>query len=262
MKMTRKEFGKQFDGPSECQISEIQKFHDINLNSEVEKIINAEYDDYINDCGAYVKVSSAVNKVLRNTYLLLSMTLLFSAVMAGVSMLLNAQPMGIIGIICVIGLIFAIHWKKDSWIALPLTFAFTGLMGFFTGPLVGMYLELANGPEIVMGALGTTFFIFFSLSGYALTTKKDFSFIGAFLFTGLLVLFGAMILSMFVNISGLQMAISVAAVLLFSGYILYDTSRIIHGGETNYVLATVSLYLDVLNIFVHLLQIFGVISRD
>jgi len=201
----------------------------------------------------------ATNKVIRNTYTLLSMTLLFSAVMAAVSMFLNIGHGA--SLACSIGAIALI------WLVLPRTansgagiltvFGITGLLGFGLGPLLNYYLALQGGSEIVATALGGTGVIFLALSGYALTTRKDFSFLGGFLFVGFFVVLGAMLLSFFVDIPGLQLAISSAVILIMSGFILFDTSRIINGGETNYVMATVGLYLSIYNIFVHLLAILG-----
>jgi modulator of FtsH protease len=141
-------------------------------------------------------------------------------------------------------------------------FAITGLMGFGLGPMLGMYLSLANGPQIVGTAMAGTGVIFLGLSGYALTTKRDFSFMGGFLVAGLLVVFMAILANLFIQMPALQLAISAAVILLMSGFILYDTSRMINGGETNYILATISLYLNIYNIFVHLLHLLGALSGD
>ena len=203
-----------------------------------------------------------INKVLRNTYLLLSMTLAWSALMSYVAIATQAPQMGILGIILIFGSLFGVMFTKSTFMGLPMTFLFTGLMGYFTGPLVAFHLEMPNGPELVMTALGATATIFLALSGYVLTTRKDFNAIGAFLFIGLIVCIGAMILTMFVSIPGLQMAISVMVILIMCWYILFDTSRIIHGGEQNYIMATISLYLDILNIFIHLLSLLGYLGDD
>lgn len=208
------------------------------------------------------RLPEATMKVLRNTYLLLSMTLLTSFATAMTAMQTNAEPMGWIGIIAIFGLLFAIMWLKDSVLALPLVFAFTGTFGWMTGPLVNMYLEMANGPDIVATALGGTAGIFLALSAYVLTTKKNFSFMGGFLFAGLLVIIGFMILNIFLAIPAMSLMISAAVIMIMSGYILYDTSKIIHGDEDNYVMATVGLYLNILNIFIHLLNILGIWGDD
>lgn len=213
------------------------------------------------------EVVVSTNKVLRNTYLLLSMTLLFSGAMAGLALAIDAPYMSWWPLLISFGLLFAIMKFKNSVLGIGLVFAFTGTLGFSIGPVVGFYLATAGGAETVMTALGLTGLIFFTLSGYVLTTKKDFSFMRGFLFTGLMVILGSMLL-LFVgplfgfHVPGLHLAISAAVVLLMSGFILFDTSRIINGGETNYVMATVSLYLDIYNIFVHLLMLLGFAGDD
>ena len=206
----------------------------------------------------------ATNKVLRNTYMLLSMTLLFSAMTAALSIALRVPPFAYM--FCVIGA-FAMMWlvlprTANSGMGIVTVFAITGLMGFGLGPIISMYLSLPNGPQIVATALGGTGVIFMALSGYALTTKRDFSFMGAFLFVGIMVLLGAMLLNFFLQAAALQMAIAAAFMLLMSGYILYDTSRIVHGGQTNYVVATVELYINIFNLFISLLQLIGFASDD
>ena len=208
---------------------------------------------------------TATNKVLRNTYMLLSMTLLFSAFMAGVSIMMNAPYLGILSLVGFISLFFAVHKTQNSVWGLFWTFALTGFMGFTIGPIINMYMQTANGSGIVMQAMGLTGLIFFSLSGYVLVTKKDFSFMGGFLFTGLMVVIGAALLlwgaSFFgYYVSGAHLAISSAIVLLMSGFILYDTSRIINGGETNYIMATVSLYVSIYNLFTSLLHLLGALG--
>jgi modulator of FtsH protease len=203
------------------------------------------------------------NKVLRNTYMLLSMTLVFSAATSALAIAMNVQPIHwLLAIAGMLGLLFAVTKARNSVWALPLVFAFTGFLGFNAGPMINMYLALPNGAEIVTSALGYTAFIFVALSAYTLVSKKDFSFLGGFLFVGLLVIIAASLVGLFVEISGLHLAISAAAVLVFSGLILYDTSRIIHGGETNYVMATVALYLDIYNLFMHLLMLLGFMGGD
>lgn len=204
----------------------------------------------------------AMNKVLQNTYALLSMTLLWSALASALAISQDVGHFGWWALIPMLGTLFLVMAVKNTVWALPAVFLFTGTMGYLTGPTVGFYLALSNGPELVMGAMGATAAIFICLSGYVLTSRKDFSFMGGFLFTGLIVTIGAMILGIFFSIPGLHLAISAAVVLIFSGYILYDTSQIIHGGETNYVMATVSLYLNILNIFLHLLSLFGIFGND
>ena len=204
----------------------------------------------------------STNKVLRNTYLLLSMTLLFSAAMAGVAMAMNVPHLGWMPLIGAFALLFGISKMRNSIWGIVLVFAFTGLLGFSIGPLVNIYMQTAAGTQTVLTALTLTGVIFLSLSGYALVSKKDFSFMGGFLMTGLWVVIGAIVLSLFFHIPGLQLAISAAVVMIMSGLILYDTSRIINGGETNYIWATTSLYLSIYNLFVHLLVLFGFSSND
>lgn len=209
----------------------------------------------------------STHKVLRNTYMLLSMTLLFSAAMAGVAMTLNVQYLGWLPLIIAFGLLFGISKLRNSVWGLVLVFAFTGILGFSLGPVVNLYLNTAAGTQTVITAAGLTGMIFLSLSGYTLLTRKDFSFMSGFLMTGMWVVIGAMLL-MFVGslfgwyVSGLHLALSAAIVILMSGFILYDTSRIIHGGETNYIMATVSLYLSIYNLFVSLLHLLGAFGDE
>ena len=202
-----------------------------------------------------------VNKVLKNTYMLLSMTLLFSAVTAGVSMAAGLGQGA--ALLCMLGAfisMFVVNRTADSSKGLIWIFVFTGLMGASIGPMLSHYLALPNGPALVLQALGGTSIIFFGLSGYALTTRKDFSFMGGFLFVGLLVAVVASLANIFLAIPALSLAVSSAIILIMSGLILFDTSRIIHGGETNYIRATVSLYLSIYNIFVHLLALLGIMD--
>jgi len=204
------------------------------------------------------------NKVLRSTYMLLSMTLMFSAVMAAVSMSLQMGPMtNLIAFVGSIVLIwFVLPRTANSAAGIGVVFAITGLMGFGLGPILNHYLAMTTGSEIIMTALGGTGIIFLSLSAYALTTKRDFSFLGGMLFAGMMVILIAAIANIFLTIPAFSLAISAAVILIMSGFILFDTSRIINGGETNYILATVSMYLSIYNIFVSLLQILGAFSND
>lgn len=206
----------------------------------------------------------ATNKLIRNTYTLLSMTLLFSAITATVSVFLNVgHGVGFITSIVGIGLLmFALPRFANSSAGIGMVFLCTGLLGFGLGPTISHYLSFPGGPQIVMTALGGTGVIFLGLSGYALTTRRDFSFMGGFLIVGLLVLFGAMLLNLFLSIPAVSLAISAAVIMLFSGFILYDTGRMVNGGETNYIHATVGLYISILNIFTSLLHILGVFSDD
>jgi modulator of FtsH protease len=203
------------------------------------------------------------NKVLRNTYMLLGMTLAFSAVTATVSMLLQLPTiMYLVFVLVGFGLLFVVNRMADSAKGLPAIFAFTGVMGAALGPLLNVYLALPNGSSLVMQSLGGTALIFFGLSAYALQSKRDFSFMGGFLFAGLLVAIVAMIANIFLAIPALSLTISAAVILIMSGLILMDTSRIINGGETNYIRATVGLYLNIFNLFVHLLHLLGVFGGD
>lgn len=206
----------------------------------------------------------ATNKLIRNTYTLLSMTLLFSALTAAVSVYLRMPPMTYL--IC-LGGAFLLMWlalprTANSAAGLGVVFGITGLMGFALGPILSMYLSLANGPQIVATALGGTGVIFLGLSGYALTTKRDFSFLGGFLFVGILVVFGAALLNIFMAIPALSLALSAAIVMLMSGFILFDTSRMVNGGVDNYIIATVQLYVNIFNLFVSLLHLLGFSSND
>ncbi len=210
-----------------------------------------------------------INKVLRNTYILLSATLAFSAVTCGISMAIGiGRGTALIMSLAAIALVwFVLPRTANSEKGLLVVFAFTGLLGASLGPTLSHYLGMANGSQVVLQALGGTALVFFTLSGYVLTTRKDFSFMRGFLVTGLIVvllaMLGTFIAGFFgVNISGIHLAISAAIVFLMSGFILYDTSRIINGGETNYIMACVALYLDIYNLFVSLLHLLGALGGD
>ena len=206
----------------------------------------------------------ATNKVIRNTYTLLSMTLLFSALMAGVAMQFNMPPMGLlITLGGFFGLMMLTNATRNSAWGIVSVFALTGFMGLTLGPIVSMYLTaFSNGHQLVMTALGGTGAIFLGLSGYALTTRKDFSFIGGFLMIGILVAFLAGLAGMFLNMPGLSLAVSAMFILLMGGMILYQTSELIHGGETNYIMATVSLYVSIYNLFLSLLHLLGAFAGE
>ena len=204
-----------------------------------------------------------INKVLKNTYMLLSMTLAFSAVTAGVSMAMNLSHMvALVMMFVAFGLMFVVNKKADSASGIYWIFGFTGLMGASLGPMLNVYAAMPGGPAIIMQALGGTALIFFALSGYALTSKKDFSFMGGFLMTGMIVVLIAIVANLFFQIPALSLAISAGVIMIMSGLILFDTSRIINGGERNYIRATVGLYLNIYNIFVHLLSLLGVLGGD
>jgi modulator of FtsH protease len=205
----------------------------------------------------------ATNKVLRNTYGLLSMTLLFSAVTAGVSAVLNLPHPGLLLTLAgYFGLLFATSKFRNSGMGLVLVFALTGFMGYTLGPILNAYLSLANGGQIVMTAMGGTGLIFLGLSGYALASRKDFSFMGGFLMVGILVAFVGGLAAVFLDMPALSLAVSAMFVLLMAGLILFETSNIIHGGETNYIMATVSLYVSIFNLFTSLLHLLGVMGGD
>lgn len=205
----------------------------------------------------------STNKVLKNTYMLLGMTLLFSAATAGVSMAMNlSHGVGLVLALVGFGLLFVVNKMADSSKGLIAIFAFTGVMGASIGPMLNYYLSLPQGPELVFQALGGTALIFFALSAYALTTRKDFSYMGGFLMVGLIVAIVAMIANIFLAIPALSLTISAAIVMIMSGLILFDTSRIINGGETNYIRATVGLYLNIYNLFIHLLHLLTALGGD
>ncbi|KTD07122.1 Bax inhibitor-1/YccA family protein [Legionella jamestowniensis] len=207
----------------------------------------------------------ATNKVLRNTYLLLGMTFIFSALAAYTAFALNAKPLNpLLMIVGVYGLMFLTHALKNSALGLVAVFAFTGFLGYTLGPILNFYVaNFSNGHQLIGTALGGTGIIFFALSGYALTTRKDFSYLGGFLFVGVMVALLAMIAGIFFQIPALQLVISAAFVLISSGLILFQTSEIIHGGETNYISATVTLFVSIYNLFVSLLNLLSAFSgRD
>lgn len=203
------------------------------------------------------------NKVLRNTYMLLGMTLAFSALTAGVSMAINLPySMGLVLSLVGFGLLFVVHRMADSAKGLPAIFAFTGVLGAALGPMLNHYVALSGGPQLVMQALGGAAIVFFGLSAYALQSKRDFSAMTGFLVTGLIVAIVAMIANIFLAIPALSLTISSVVVLIMSGLILADTSRIIRGGETNYIRATVGLYLSIYNLFTSLLHLLGAFGGD
>lgn len=205
----------------------------------------------------------ATNNVIRNTYTLLSMTLLFSALVAGVSMTLNLPHPGLLLTLGgYFGLLFATTKFCNSSLGIAFVFALTGFMGYTLGPILNSYLSLPNGGQIVMTAMGGTGAIFLGLSGYALVSRKDFSFMGGFLMVGILVAFLAGLGSVFFEMPVLSLAVSAMFVLLMAGLILYETSNIIHGGETNYIMATVTLYVSIFNLFTSLLHLLGFMNAE
>lgn len=206
----------------------------------------------------------ATNKVIRNTYILLAMTLLFSALTAGLSMAFNLPHPGLlVTLVGYFGLLFLTTKLRNSVWGLVSIFALTGFMGLTLGPIINLYLtKFTNGAELVMMAMGGTGLIFLGLSGYALSTRKDFSFLGGFLMVGILVGFLAGLGAIFFQLPGLALAVSSMFVLLMAGLILYQTSEIIHGGETNYIMATITLYVSIYNLFTSLLHLLGVFGGD
>jgi modulator of FtsH protease len=203
------------------------------------------------------------NKVLTNTYALLSMTLLFSAASAGISMVFNLPYPGIVLTLGgYFGLLFLTSKYRNGSLGLVFVFALTGFMGYTLGPILNAYMATANGAQVVMTALSATAVIFLGLSGYALISRKDFSFMGGFLMVGILVAFFAGLGALFFEIPGLSLAVSSMFILLMSGLILYETSNIIHGGETNYIMATVTLYVSIFNLFTSLLHLLGFMNNN
>jgi modulator of FtsH protease len=205
----------------------------------------------------------ATNSVLRNTYFLLSLTLLFSGLTAWYSTISNAQPLGILFLIIgMYGLMFLTMWLRNSVWGIPSIFAFTGFMGYSIGPILNHYItSVTNGSELIMLALGTTGVVFFSLSAYILTTRKNMNFLGGFLFAGMITAVVLMVASIWIHTTALQLAISGLFTLLSCAMILYHTSAIVNGGETNYIMATISLFVALFNLFLSLLQIFGAFSN-
>jgi len=207
--------------------------------------------------------SLAVNKVLKNTYLLLGLTLAFSAMTAAFAMASNAAPVNIwVMLIGFYGLLFLTHKMANSAWGLLCVFALTGFMGYTLGPILGYYMASANGSQLVMTALGGTAFIFFGLSAYALISKKDFSFLSGFMMAGFLVILAAVVANIFLQIPALQLALSAAFMLFSSAAILMQTGAIINGGERNYILATVTLYVSLYNIFISLLNLLTAFGGD
>lgn len=206
----------------------------------------------------------ATNKVLKNTYLLLSMTLIFSAITAYMGIVSGASQGG--ALVATIGAIallwFVLPRTANSAAGIPVIFLITGMLGYGLGPMLSYYLAMSNGPQLVMTALGGTGVIFLGLSGYALTTKKDFSFMAGFLMVGLFVVIAASLGNIFFQIPALSLAVSAAVIMIMAGMILYQTSAIIRGGETNYIMAAASLFLSLLNMFTALLHLLGALRGD
>ncbi|MHB8453210.1 MAG: Bax inhibitor-1/YccA family protein [Acidiferrobacterales bacterium] len=206
----------------------------------------------------------ATNSIIRNTYILLALTLIFSAGIAGVAMTTHAPMLNVwFVLIGYFGLLFLTRSLRNSAWGILSIFALTGFMGYTLGPILNIYIaHYSNGSQLVAYAMGSTGAIFLGLSGYALSTRKDFSYLGGFITAGILIAFIAGIANIFLGMPGLALAVSSMFVLLMCGYILYQTSALIHGGETNYIMATVSLYVAIYNLFTSLLQLLGVFAGN
>jgi len=205
--------------------------------------------------------STSINKVLKNTYILLGMTLAFSGLTATIATMMNIGPMfSLVLMLAGFGLLFVVSKTANTSKGIFWVFMFTGVMGASLGNMLNHYLAMQNGPALIMQALGSTALIFFALSAYVLTSRKDFSFMGGFLMAGMIAVIIAMIANFFLQIPLMQVVISSVVVLIMSGFILFDTSRIINGGETNYIRATVSLYLNLFNLFIHLLNLLNILD--
>ncbi len=204
-----------------------------------------------------------INSVLRNTYMLLGLSLLFSAGAAVYSMVANIQMNFIVLLVGMIGLSFLTQALRNSAWGIVSVFAYTGFMGLALGPVLNSIIHgFTNGSQIIMTSMGATGFIFMSLSAYVLTSKKDFSYLGGFLFAAISVAFIASVAGIFFNLPLLQIVISGAFALLSCGYILFTTSQIINGGERNYIMATISLYVAIFNLFVSLLRLLSVFGGN
>lgn len=206
----------------------------------------------------------ATNSLIRNTYILLSLTLLFSAAMAVVAMVTKTPPLNIwFVLIGYFGLLFLTSYLRNSAWGLLSVFALTGFMGYTLGPIISIYIAaFSNGAQLVAYAMGATGVIFLGLSGYALSTRKDFSYMGSFLMAGILVAFLAAIANIFIGMPALALAVSSLFILLMCGLILYQTSAMVHGGETNYIMATITLYVAIYNLFTSLLHILGIFGGE
>jgi modulator of FtsH protease len=229
--------------------------------------MNHRYDNIrtpvLRNGAATTVVDGSARRVLRNTYLLLSLCVGFAAITAGAAAALGLPHPGILlTLLGYFGLLFLVTKYRNGTAGVALTFALTGFMGYTLGPIVAHYLHMPNGTQIVMTALGGTAAIFLGLSGYALVSKRDLSFMGSFLAIGILVAFLTGLAALLFNIPALSLAVSAVFVLLMSGMILYETNQIVRGGETNYVMATVSLFVSLFNLFTSLLHLLGFASRE
>lgn len=198
----------------------------------------------------------ATNKLVKNTYILLSMTVLFSGIVGYFVMQAGLPYPGfIVYLVGAIGLFMLTSWLRNSAMGILAVFALTGFLGYISGTILGPLMNIPHGQDVILHAFGGTGVIFLGLSAYALTTRKNFNFLGGFLLAGMLMLIVAIIANFFLEMSALSLAISSIAILIFSGYILYDTSRMVHGHETNYIVCTVNLYVNIWMIFMHLINI-------
>ncbi len=216
--------------------------------------------------GAVARPASALetNRVLRNTYALLAATLLFSAAMAGLSMAIDAPRLHpILTLVIYFALFFGVYKTRNSAAGVAMVFALTGFLGFTLGNILSVYLTaIPNGASVVMNAFGITGLTFVALSAYVLTTKKNFSFLGGFLFVGMIAGLLLALVALFFEMTGLALAVSGLFVFLSAGLILWQTSEIVNGGETNYVMATVGLYVSIFNLFTSLLHLLGFASQE
>ncbi len=209
------------------------------------------------------RASKSVNKMLRNTYGLLSLTLLFSALTAGMSLAYNLSHPGlIITLVGFYGLLFLTHKFKNSSIGILCVFALTGFIGLTLGPILNAYLNMSNGDNLIISAFGITGLSFLALSGYVIFSKKDFSFLNGFVTVGFFVLLLAIISGIFIHMTALQIFISGGSALFSAAVIMLQTSEIIHGGETNYIMATITLYVSLYNMFLGVLSLLGIANDD
>lgn len=234
-----------------------------NINESRAKARTIDHGSVLHKSSEQVNTIQA-NSVLRNTYLLLSLTLLFSAATAALSMVYSVGQLNpLLFILVYFGLFFAIAKTRNSSMGIVFTFALTGFLGWTLGPILNMYLAtFTNGGQLIMMALGGTGTIFLILSALALNPKRNLANWGSFLFVGVLVAFVAMLLNLFLQLTALQLAISCVFFFLSAGIIMWQTNMIVHGGETNYIMATVTLYVSIFNMFLILLQFLGMFAGD
>lgn len=202
-------------------------------------------------------------KILRNTYILLSSTLIFSVMTAMISIMTHAKPLHwSINIGTYFFLLYAVNKMRNSTWGILLVFILTGFLGYTLGPMLNLYLSIPDGTKIIITTLGSTGCIFLTLSAYTFYSRKNLSFMGGFLTTGIFIIILLGLCAAFFQIHTMSLVVSGLSILLMSGFILWQTSEIIHGGESNYIIATVNLYITLFNLFINLLQIFGIYSND